>query len=273
MGQSLEVNIKTTSDIPQAMDKAKAATSSFEGQLDSIGKKFNTAFKDIALGFIAPVIILQSVMSLISNAVAQAKADAQAGLDLMAKGNTIYASEEEKRLANFIKAKMAREKEMKEVTGGKREMTAEFLKTPEGEALLAERKAAQDALYGGREGRRTRMSGVGALAYNDPSSPALQAAALRAFLNSEEGKVYKPLFEEKATGPNNPTSFKSPEGFGNVVGVGANPVMEAMTMQLEEARKQTALLESLNNKSPGGGVPVDFTKPQPLNAASRSGSI
>jgi hypothetical protein len=49
--------------------------------------------------------------------------------------------------------------------------------------------------------------------------------------------------------------------------------MEAMTLQLEEAKKQTALLESLNNKSPGGGVPVDFTKPQPLNAASRSGSI
>jgi hypothetical protein len=74
-------------------------------------------------------------------------------------------------------------------------------------------------------------------------------------------------------GQNAPTGFKGPEGFGNVVGVGANPVMEAMTLQLEEARKQTQLLESLNNKSPGGGVPVDFTKPQPLNAASRSGSI
>jgi hypothetical protein len=211
-------------------------------------------------------------MSLISNALAQAKADAQAGLDLMAKGNTIYASEEEKRLANFIKAKMAREKEMKEVAGGKREMTAEFLKTPEGEALLAQRKAAEDKLYGGSGGRRTRMSGIGALAYNDPSSPGLQAAALKAFLNSEEGKVYKPLFEEKAIGPTGPTSFKSPEGFNNVVGVGANPVIEAMGLQLEEARKQTQLLEEIRNAN-GGGVPVDFTKPQPLNAASRSGSI
>ncbi len=270
MAQSLEVNIKTTSDVPQAMDKAKAATSSFEGQLDAIGRKFNTAFKDIALGFIAPVIILQSVMSLISNAIAQAKADAQAGLDLMAKGNTIYASEEEKRLANFIKAKMAREKEMAEVKGGKREMTAEFLKTPEGEALLAQRKAAEDKLYGGRSGRRTRMSGVGALAYNDPSDPALQAAALKAFLNSEEGKAYKPIFEDKPSATTGPTGFKAPEGFGNVVGVGSNPVIEAMTLQLEEARKQTALLEEMSRG--GGGVPTDFTK-QPLNAASRRGSI
>ena len=57
------------------------------------------------------------------------------------------------------------------------------------------------------------------------------------------------------------TSFKPPEGFGNIVGVGANPVMEAMTMQLEEARKQTALLETISTSSGnGGGVPADFTK-------------
>jgi len=54
------------------------------------------------------------------------------------------------------------------------------------------------------------------------------------------------------------TSFKGPEGFSNVVGVGANPVMEAMNAQLEEAQKQTALLERI--ASPEGGVPKDFTK-------------
>ena len=43
--------------------------------------------------------------------------------------------------------------------------------------------------------------------------------------------------------------------------------MEAMTMQLEEARKQTALLENISRGS-GGGVPTDFTKsPIPSRAA------
>ena len=51
-----------------------------------------------------------------------------------------------------------------------------------------------------------------------------------------------------------PTSFKGPEGFSNVVGVGANPVMEAMTAQLEEQRKQTALLERI---AAGGPSPAD----------------
>jgi hypothetical protein len=54
------------------------------------------------------------------------------------------------------------------------------------------------------------------------------------------------------------TNFKGPEGFSNVIGVGANPVIEAMSAQLEEAQKQTALLEKI--ASPEGGVPKDFTK-------------
>jgi hypothetical protein len=256
MAQSLEVNIKTTSDVPQAMDKAKAATSSFQGQLDSIGKKFNTAFKDIALGFIAPVIILQSVMSFISSAVAQAKADARAGLDLMAQGNTIYATAEEKKMANFMKAKAAREKEMAEVRGGKRQMTIDFLNTPEGEALLAQRKADEDKLYGGSGTRRTRMSGVGARAYNDPNSPALQAAALRAFLNSEEGKAYKPLFDDKAGEQNSVSSKDIPLGAG-VIGVGASPQI-ALAM---EANTTLSSIDSKLGELVNAGIASDPTKP------------
>ncbi len=101
------------------------------------------------------------------------------------------------------------------------------------------------------------MSGVGALAYDDPSNPRLQAEALKAFLNSEEGKKYKPIFEEKA---GKDGQFKGPEGFGSVIGVGANPVMEAMTKQLEEQQKQTALLEQIANKGGSSGVPAPFTE-------------
>ena len=45
MAQDLTVNIKTTSDVPQAMDKAGAAASNFDKQLGDIGKKFSTSFK------------------------------------------------------------------------------------------------------------------------------------------------------------------------------------------------------------------------------------
>jgi hypothetical protein len=53
-------------------------------------------------------------------------------------------------------------------------------------------------------------------------------------------------------------NFKGPEGFSNVVGVGANPVIEAMSAQLEEAQKQTALLQQIASK--GADSQTDFTK-------------
>jgi hypothetical protein len=52
--------------------------------------------------------------------------------------------------------------------------------------------------------------------------------------------------------------FKGPEGFGNVIGVGPNPVMEAMNAQLEEQRKQTGLLQNLVDRNPF--MSADFTK-------------
>jgi hypothetical protein len=56
----------------------------------------------------------------------------------------------------------------------------------------------------------------------------------------------------------NKSDFKGPEGFSNVVGVGANPVIEAMTKQLEEQQKQTALLQNLVDRNPF--MSSDFTK-------------
>ena len=45
-----------------------------------------------------------------------------------------------------------------------------------------------------------------------------------------------------------------------------------MTMQLEESRKQTALLEQI--ASPNGGVPADFTKSStPSRAALLRGAL
>jgi cytochrome c2 len=263
MAQSLEVNIKTTSDVPQAMDKAKSATVSFSKQVEDIQKKFSTAFKDIFLGFTAPMVLLQSAISFISGAIEKAKQDAKEGLELIAKGDTIYASSEEKKMAAFFKAKKEREDEMEKVQAGKVEITKQFLKTGPGIAAVEEYLRSMGITPGSRES--------GAMQLDMAQNPFWQKKALEAFLASPEGKNYMPIFDNKEKQPA-PQGFKAPEGFGNVVGVGANPVIEAMGLQLEEAKKQTQLLEEIRNGN-GGGVPTDFTKPQPVNAASRSGSI
>jgi len=72
------------------MDKAKAATSGFQNQLNDIGKKFSNSFKDIALGFIAPMILIQSAISFISAAIAKAKQEAKEAYDFAVKGESKY---------------------------------------------------------------------------------------------------------------------------------------------------------------------------------------
>jgi hypothetical protein len=63
--------------------------------------------------------------------------------------------------------------------------------------------------------------------------------------------------------------FKSPQGFSNVIGVGANPVMEAMTAQLDEAKKTNALLEAIaSGKGTSDGW---LTAPAPSRASMLTG--
>lgn len=253
MAQDLTVNIKTTSDVPQAMEKSKSAVVSFSKQVEDIQKKFSTAFKDIFLGFTAPMVLLQGAISMISNAIAKAKQDAKEGLDLIASGETVFANTEERRMALLFKAKKQREEELNLIRAGKEEMTRKFLtETESGKSLVSK-----------------EMSGAVAMQMRVPSIDELskradiQGEALRRFLESPEGAEYaKILAEQDAKAARKEsakdTQFKGPEGFGSVIGVGPNPVVEAMT-------KQTELLESIRvileeSRPSGGGVPVPFTE-------------
>ena len=243
MAQDLTVNIKTTSDVPQAMDKAKAATTSFSAQAGAIGQKFSMAFKDIAFAFVAPLVIVNNLIGFITDAIAKAKQDAKEGLALLAKGETVYASDEEKKAANFFAAKKRREDEQESVMKGKAELARQFMDTKEGSHLAGQ--------YANRKG------------ITDPEAQSLyfktlahdkqfQDEALKAFLESPEGKAFQPIFDNKKD-----QNFKGPEGFSNVVGVGANPVLEAMNEQLEIQKQQLAALQEIANK---GTSPTDFTK-------------
>jgi hypothetical protein len=246
MAQSLEVNIKTTSDVPQAMDKAKKATDGMAKQVEDIQKKFSTAFKDIALGFIAPMVIVNQLVSFISQSIEDAKRSAQEGFDLIAQGETKLATTEQTRLANFLKMKAANKKEAEDVEAGMIKMARDFAQTEEG-------AAAQRQFLSEGTNRFLVQSGMGQVSYEALfANKEFQNRMLQTFLASEEGKKFAPIFKDKEQG------FKNPEGFGNVIGVGANPVLEAMSAQNEELKKHTMLLQNLVDRNPF--MPTDFTK-------------
>ena len=284
MAQDLTVNIKTTSDVPQAMDKAKAATVGFGKQVDDIGKKFSMAFKDIAFAFVAPLVLLNSAISAISGAIAKAKQDTKDVIDFAAKGTSVFADKgatdmarAAARVTETSREKNLSKKQRKEaaqafldagdeqgVFGDSEANLAlkQYLDEGEGKGALemARRRAKHALMFTGVNSvagdtemqdvlsRRAALSNERAALFAPPD-PAAAAAAQTAAQKASDDAA-------KAKG----TTFKGPEGFSNVVGVGANPVMEAMMSQLEEARKQTALLETIASTSGGGGVPIDFTK-------------
>lgn len=280
MAQSLEVQIKATSEVPQAVDRAKEAITSLEkraasvkvgtaggaveqttakatgkveSQFDKIGKSFGNTISSVFLSFLGPLAIISGIIAFVSNSIAEAKQLASDGLNRIAEGKSKMATDEETKMANFFKAKDAREKEEREVAAGRAEMTLRFLEeTEEGRKILSDRTRGAPGYHEGAVS-------------NDPE---VQRMALEAFLKSPEGKRYAHMFEaEKATKEN---SFKAPEGFSNVVGVGANPVLQALDDTLTEAKKQTELLDKIASKGEQSSEP-DFTKPE--LKAQRSASM
>jgi hypothetical protein len=250
MAQDLTVNIKTTSDVPQAMGKASAAASGFDKQLGDIGKKFGNSFKDIFLGFTAPMVLIQSAISAITGAIENAKREAQEGFDLIAKGETIFANSEEKRFAAYLKARKEREAEMEAVKKGKVEVTQKFADTPEGAKLGVELAQKYNVA----------PEGMNAFFKNLASIPEYQQKALEWFLNSAEAKNFEVPENEKLKAG----TFKGPEGFSNVVGVGANPVMEKMTRQNEIMEEIKIILQEQFILNRNGSVPAPFTERVPL---------
>jgi hypothetical protein len=233
------------------MGKAGTAVQGFDKQLGDIGTKFSNSFKDIFLGFTAPMVILQSLIGSISEAIAKAKQDAKDGFDLIAKGDTVYATSQEKRFAAYLKARKADEDEQEKVAKGKIEITKQFANTPEGGKIALDLAKRQNVPAEGMSGFMGSLEG----------NATFQKLALDWFLNSPEATKYdKPAEDQQKAG-----TFKGPEGFGSVIGVGANPVMEKMTQQnelLEEIRDVLFQNMNINN---GGAVPNPFTERVPVS--------
>ena len=235
MSQSLELNIKTTSDVPQAMDKAKSATVSFGKQVEDIQKKFSTAFKDIALGFVAPMVLLNAAINYISAAIEKRKADIKEAYDFAVKAESKYLDSETVVLA---KTRAAKEQDAKERELAKQAKLTEYTKFLEQPGMRD--KVAEE--IGGFRGFRLK-TGIDANAAEDMAKDA-DVQSVIARLIAPAVAASKKAAEISAE-PKRAGDFKGPEGFGNVIGVGPNPVMEAMASQLEEARKTNALLEKI----------------------------
>ena len=244
MAQDLTVNIKTTSDVPQAMDRAKAATVSFGQQVEGINKKFSMAFKDVFLSYLGPLALLAVAINYIGKLIDDnRKKNEDANQAAIAGTNALMSAEDRyyaKKLNNQKKAK----EDTEEAKTQRETTTREFLQSdPRGADIL---KYAPQS----REAGLT----VSQLAFKVAKEKSVQDQ-VQALIAED---IKKNPMAGAPAGQDKTTAFKGPEGFSNVVGVGANPVLEAMTAQTEIALQQLAELQKLNAK--GNDTQTDFTK-------------
>lgn len=250
MAQDLTVNIKTTSDVPEAMNKAKTAVTGFDKQLQDIRNKFGTSFKDIFLSALGPMALFASATALIGKLIADNQKKQEEANRAAIEGTNDLMSAEDRYYANKLNNEKKSQEKVEEAAAARARVTKDFLDNdPRGRQLFDMEFRER---HFGHPFKKTKPG----LIHDDPEVQAKVQAMIAEDARKNPGAGINPDKKEESKSGN----FKGPEGFSNVVGVGPNPVMEAMNKQLEEQQKQTALLEQIANKGNGGGVPVPFTE-------------
>jgi len=280
MAQDLTVNIKTTSDVPEAMDKAKAATTSFGAQTEAIGRKFSMGFKDIFLSFLGPMALVGVAINYIGGLIAdnqKKQADAnQAAIDgtnkLMSLEDQYWARKKD----NEKKAKETKEQSETERIA----ITKDFLlNDPRGRILFSEANAYGKIgimHWGGLIGDASRNKELqeqvqGFLAEDiknngmilteeEKASLAKIATEKAAALAAQDAKDLQGL-KQLATS----TKPGEIQGYGNVIGVGSNIAIEMAQMQIDELKRHTELLQMIATKE--SVAAADFSKGDKSNAA------
>ena len=239
MAQDLTINIKTTSDVPQAMDKAKAATSGFDKQLEGIGKKFSGAFKDIFLSFLGPMALIGIVMGFIGKLIADNQRKQEEANKAAIDNTNELMSAEDRYWANKRNNEKKDKETVAEAETERKNVTEQFLRfDPRGKGIIKANRLNPFDPHAGVVDMPSFLSD------NKAVQDQIQA------LIAEDAKK-NPL-------PGAGKDFTAPTGFSNVIGVGANPAIEAMSALLEEQRLQTALLQQIVDK--GQPPSADFTK-------------
>jgi hypothetical protein len=251
MAQDLTVNIKTTSDVPQAMEKAKTATNGFNKQVEDIGKKFSTSFKDIFLSFLGPMALLTGAIALIGKLIAENQKKQEEANQSAIDGTNKLMSAEDRYYARKRDKEEQSKKDSEEAKEQRLTTTREFLQNDPRAADL------DPHIKDFQSGKKGFVQKFGLEAF--VKNPKIQEQVFKIIAEDIKNDPSENVLDDKKAG-----TFKGPEGFGTVVGVGPNPVMEKMTRQNEILEEIKIILQEQSLINRGGMVPSPFTEAVPL---------
>jgi hypothetical protein len=248
MSNVIQFSITGDTNAEQVAGRAKAAVGGLDKQMDGIGKKFGSGFRDIFLSFLGPMALLGTAMAFIGKMISDNQKKHEDANKAAIEGTNALMSAEDRYYANKLNNEKKSKEQIEEAKVAREDVTQAFLENdPRGKAIMDEIKAAMPP---------GMAAGASGLARNTAQSKAMQDR-VQAILAPEAAAAG--LGGAAAGG----TPFQGPQGFSNVIGVGANPVLENLTRQTDI---QQQILDGLKAMSPrsGGINQPDFTKEMPL---------
>jgi hypothetical protein len=291
MSNVVKFSINGDTNADQVTEKVKKSITTLEKNMEGVQNRFKSFGKDLFLSFAAPMVLLNGAMNMISSAIEKnrqavqdAKAVAEGGGNKYMREGTVTSAQEaarrrqdalDRKNAKLAAIEIAREQGEGQGSGntsGKEAEAAMATYVEEGKGFwntaarwldtagmglgindYAKNEEIQKILERRAAGRAANTPEAIAAAKADAEA-ASAAAAQKAAAEAE--------IATKKEVDSMQTTFKGPEGFGNVIGVGANPVLEAMNSQLEEQRTQSALLRQLVDANlVRGGTWMATTRP------------
>ena len=263
MGRKLEWELSGKSDVPEKMAKAKASMEGLEGAANGLSKKFKEAFKDIAVGFVAPMVLVQKAINFITDQFSKLQQFAQESRDFAKEADSAKFFQPGGREALLQAEERAKDRENK-LKGqfGSFIGYADFLRNdPRGAEIL---KRSIVSGIGGGGGTVSPIPGLDTL-YRLFSANAEKIAAattmaadpkVRAEIDAMlAGDIAKraAAAAEAETAKTAPTAQKIAEVSGNVIGVGQSPQLDAMRQQIvlqeDMANSLRALVEADQRQS------------------------
>jgi hypothetical protein len=246
MSNVIQFSITGDTNAEQVAGRAKTAVSGLDKQMDGIGKKFGSSFKDIFLSFLGPMALLGAAMTFIGKMIADNQKKHEDANKAAIDGTNALMSAEDKYWANKRNNEKKDKEQVEEAKTTREDVTKNFLTTdPRGRQMLFDYAEEQRK-------RGSNKYGPGYASEDKVMQDKVQA------IIAEDMKK-----NPAAAAAVKDSSFTGPSGFSNVIGVGANPVLENLTRQTDI---QQQILDGLKAMSPrsGGINQPDFTKEMPL---------
>lgn len=233
----VEWGLEGQTNVDQVTDQTKKGLDGIEKNAKRVGDAFGMSMSSIFLKFLGPMALLQAAINWVSTAIDESKQKAKDAMDLAVKGESMAVKAE----TSYLARKYATEDQTKK----------EEDLSKEADTATTERYIKENGMKVMNKMGVMGWLKYGLASYGYASKQEDVQSAVRELTKEDAMKEQLTLRAAKGS------DFKGPEGFSNIVGVGANPVLENLTMQLDIQREMLVQLEIANAPKSEN---TDFTK-------------